>query len=147
MLTYCKLCTIIESLELSIRMIRVWTLSKGTKMPKITSTDALIERIKEAYPDRPLMPDRVVDAIERGYLAGAYDMLNNSGFGRTYSYSISHDEILATVDENGEVIPEKFAELIETVRREIRDAALEPVRWQLQDDFKASYEFTWIPDF
>lgn len=93
------------------------------------------------------MPDRVVDAIERGYPAGAYDILNNSGFSRTYKYSISHDKILECVDENGEAIPEKFAELIETVRREIRDATLEPVRWQLQDDFKASYEFTWIPDF
>lgn len=116
-------------------------------MPKITSTDALIERIKEAYPDRPNMPARVVDAIERGYPAGAYDILNNSGFGRTYKYSISHDKILACVDDNGDVIPEKFAELIETVHSQIRDAELEPIRWQLQVDFKDSYEFTWIPDF
>lgn len=116
-------------------------------MPKITSIDALIERVKEAYPDRPSMPDRIVDYMERGYPAAAYDMLNNSGFGRSYKYSISHDKILECVDENGDVIPEKFTELIETVRGQIRDAELEPVRWQLQDDFKASYEFTWIPDF
>jgi hypothetical protein len=116
-------------------------------MPKITSTDALIERVKEAYPDRPSMPARIVDSIERGYPAGAYDMLNNSGLGRTYKYSISHTEILECVDDNGDVIPEKFAELIETIRRQIRDAELEPTRWQLQDDFKASYEFTWIADF
>ena len=128
-------------------MIRVWTLSKGNTMPKITSNDALIERIKEAYPDRPSMPGRVIDAIERGYPASAYDMLNNSGFGRTYKYSISHSKILECVDSNGDVILEKFAELIERIQREIRDAALEPVRRQLQEDFEDSYEFTWIPDF
>lgn len=115
-------------------------------MPKITSTDALIERIKEAYPDRPWMPARVVESIERGYPAGAFDLLNNGGFGRTYSYSISHDKILATVDDNGDVIPKKFTELIEQVRHEIRDSELEPIRWELQKDFEESYKFTWIPD-
>jgi len=33
------------------------------------------------------------------------------------------------------------------VRHKIRDAELEPVRRQLEDDFEASYEFTWLPDF
>lgn len=116
-------------------------------MPKITSNDALIERIKEAYPDRPSMPARVIDAIERGYPAAAYDILNNSGFSRTYRHSISHNEILECVDDNGDVIIEKFTELIEAVHSEIRDAKLEPVRWKLQEDFKDSYGFTWIPDF
>jgi|GEM_PF-3849597 len=113
-------------------------------MPKITSIDALIERVKDAYPDRPDWPARIVDYMKRGYPAAVYDMLNNGGFGRTYSYSIPHDSILECVGDNGDIIPEKFTELVETVQREIRGAELEPVRWQLQNDFRESYEFTWI---
>lgn len=114
-------------------------------MTKITSIDALIERIKEAYPDRPSMLAHIVDYMQGGYPAAAYDTLCHNGFGRTYSHSVSHDEILECVDDNEHVIPEKFAELIETVRREIREAELEPIRRQLQDDFNESYEFDWIP--
>ena len=90
---------------------------------------------------------RIVDHMQRGYPAAVYDMLSNSGFSRTYEHSVSHGKILECVGEDGAVIPERFAELIEMVRHKIRDAELEPVRRQLEDDFEASYEFTWLPDF
>jgi hypothetical protein len=115
-------------------------------MTKITSIDALIDRIKEAYPNNPGLLARILDSMERDYPASAYNALTRSGFGRTYEHSVSHDKILECVGEDGNVIPEIFTKLVETVRNEIRDAELEPIRRQLDLDFDASYEFTWSPD-
>ena len=115
-------------------------------MSKITSIDALIERVKEAFPHWSRNVRHIVGYMEQGQYSAVYDLLSNSEWPRLYETSVSHNLILASVDAKGEVIPEKFAELLETVRYQIMQAGLEPIRQQLQDDFKESYVFTWRRD-
>ena len=114
-------------------------------MPKITSIDALIDRVKVAYPRRHQLPDRILELMGRDSYAAAYSILNNNGSGRYRSAFYSH-QILKTVDDDGNVIADKFAELVEEARKDAENQELESVRWQLQHDFKESYVFTWIPD-
>jgi len=112
-------------------------------MPKITSIDALIERIKIAYPNKVDWPDRCRKYMEKGNYAEVYDLLNNSGFGRLHRILRPH-EVLETIDDDDNVIPGKFAELVKKARQHIQEYELEPVRQQLQEDFRFSYNLSWI---
>ena len=123
-------------------------------MPKITSIDALIGRVKEAYPDwnKPLIEIR--ECMEKGYYAAVYDIINVRNYGRYSridSTIFSSERILEILDDDGNIVQDKFDELIEAARCDIdkitQTRRLLPLREQLQDDFNESYEFNWVSEF
>lgn len=115
-------------------------------MSRVTSIDTLIERVWAAYPRKRSYPDRILELMGQNRYAEVYNLHSNGSFSRDRK-AFSSREILATVDTNGNIIADKFAELIEKTREDHENQELEPVRCQLQEDFQQSYEFDWTPDF
>lgn len=105
-------------------------------MTKITSIDALIDRIKEAYPNKDLI--RVRELMEQGSYSGVYESLRHPRFSRE---EFSAERILALVDDGGRLIPEKFTALMAEATEEAATQAREALRVQLEEDFLESYEF------
>ena len=122
-------------------------------MPKITSVDALIDRVKEAYPGKESLLDYVRDAMARECYAGVYDALNVTNYNRyrTNPMSFSSERILKILDDSGVVKPKRLKKLIEAAREDVdlcdMNSRLLPIREQLQDDFDESYEFHWVSEF
>jgi hypothetical protein len=75
-------------------------------MTKITSTEALLDRIREAYPLWVQSLERVRERAEAQDYSGIYEMLREPCH---IGKSFSADRIIDVVDSDGQLIPEKFA--------------------------------------
>ncbi len=107
-------------------------------MSKITSIDALIDRTKVAFPGWELRLTQIREYMEAGRHNVVYDLLANSGYSYHYR-SFNAKDILDTIDEQGNSIEKKFAELVSSAKEVVAKEALEPIRRQLADDFKETY--------
>jgi hypothetical protein len=107
-------------------------------MTKITSIDALIDRMKAAYPHWVRRPLEVRGLMEAGKYSEVYEWLCDT---HCSAACFSAEQLLSTIDENGQLVTDKFNQLITQAREAIALAAREPLREQLEADFSESYDF------
>jgi len=109
-------------------------------MTKITSIDALVDRITSLYPKRVRLIKEVRELMEAGSVDFVYDTLANSGFRRSYEdASFTAQEIVDASHEDGTPDIDKCAALIARAKASLEQQALEPMRQQLADDFRETY--------
>lgn len=108
-------------------------------MTQITSIDALIDRLKEAYPE---WSEDVLVMIRREMgnenFDFVYERISNSGSGYR---SFSPDRLLEILDEDGKYDEMKLSSLIAQARASKERMAREPLRRRLDEDFLESYDF------
>ncbi len=108
-------------------------------MTQITSIDALIDRLKEAY---PAWSEDVLVMICREMgnenFVFVYERISNPGSGYK---SFSPDCLLEILDEDGKYDEMKLSSLIAQARELKERMAREPLRRKLDEDFLESYDF------